>query len=110
MKVASINSFPKHTAFKSDNNQQSPKLTDIFYTKIRNTADMTDTVAVPRSIFKGYLGFTAGTALTSLAMAFKSNKYANRTLNVFGTLGIIYGTFSFVRPYIFKNVNGVSAK
>ncbi len=91
-------------------NTNEPKKHDFlnqFHERAKNSADMTDTVVVPRTIFKGYLGFMAGTALLTLGNVF--NKYAkfSKTLNFAGALTSLYGTYSFVRPYIIKDCKGV---
>lgn len=85
------------------NNKRSTFL-DKFETSIRNSADLSDTIKVPRTIFKGYLAFMAGTALTTVA-AIAQKKYpkVSNTFNIISAGLIIYGTYSFVRPYIIKD-------
>ena len=63
--------------------------------------DLNDLVSVPRTIFKGYLCFTAGTALNSIAALIKQNKFS-KGLNIAGLLMSIYGTFNFVKPFLIK--------
>ena len=41
-----------------------------FHTATKNSADMTDTIVVPRTIFKGYLGIMTGTTLLSISGLF----------------------------------------
>lgn len=83
--------------------------TDNFYTKIKNSADMTDTVSVPRTVFKGYLAFMGGAFLTTIGANISNyNKALSTGLNIAGLVSMIYGTFSFVRPYIFKDIKGVT--
>ncbi len=82
---------------------QKKKFTDKFIDYTKNSADMNDTVIVPRTIFKGYLGFMAGTTLTSLGAVFKKYGKLSRTLNTFGILTCLYGTWAFVRPFIIKD-------
>lgn len=91
---------------KIDQPVQKNGLIDRFETKMINSADLNDTVKVPRTIFKGYLAFFAGTALTTIAAIAKNKhkKIAN-TLNIASALILTYGTFSFVRPYIIKGAN-----
>lgn len=98
--------FTNTSNCKAENNnvQKSDKkrsFLDKFETSMRNSADLNDTVQVPRTIFKGYLAFMAGAALSTLALIAKNNHLKN-TLNVASTGLIIWGTFSFVRPYIIK--------
>ena len=95
------------TNFK--NNTENQKFTDKFYANTRNAADMNDTVVVPRTIFKGYLGFMAGTTMTSLGALAKNNAI-KKTLNIAGLLTCLYGTWSFVRPFVVKDTPGVSKK
>ena len=41
---------------------------------VKNSADMNDTITVPRTIFKGYLGVMAGTTLLTLGGLMKNPK------------------------------------
>ncbi len=86
------------------------KLTDKFYTNIKNTSDMTDTVSVPRTVFKGYLGFMSGSFLGAISQIVGAKKPSklSKGLNIAGIGLMIYGTFAFVRPYIFKDIKGVT--
>ncbi len=86
------------------------KFTDKFYTRNKNAADMNDTVIVPRTIFKGYLGFMAGTTMTALAQLAKNQKWLSIPLNTAGILTCLYGTWAFVRPYVIKDAPGVAHK
>lgn len=79
------------------------RFTDKFQNHVKNSADMNDTVVVPRTIFKGYLAFMAGTTLTSLGLILKNSKWLNKTLNVTGILACLYGTWAFVRPFVLKD-------
>lgn len=82
-----------------------------FHTKVKNSADMTDTIVVPRTIFKGYLGIMTGTTLATLGtLVNKKLPKVSKTLSVSGLLLSLYGTFSFVRPYVIKNAKGVETK
>lgn len=90
------------------NTQQTPqtsvkkKFTDNFQTKLRNSADMSDCISVPRTIFKGYLGIMFGTTLASIA-GFTKNKTLKTSL-MLGSAGLsTYGTWAFARPYVLKN-------
>lgn len=81
------------------------KFTDRFQNHIKNSADMNDTVVVPRTIFKGYLAFMAGTTLTSIGLLFKNKPNINKALNITGLLTCLYGTWAFVRPFVIKDKN-----
>ena len=81
--------------------EYKPDILDIFSEKVVNKKDINDMVTVPRTIFKGYLCFTAGTALNSIAALIKQNKFS-KGLNIAGLLMSIYGTFNFVQPFLIK--------
>lgn len=94
---------------------------DKFTTGIQNSADLNDTVEVPRTIFKGYLSFMAGTALMTAGSFLKRTKTIEKALedgakeiitktrtlpkvlNILGLIIATFGTFSFVRPYLIKD-------
>lgn len=78
-----------------------PDLLDIASEKIINKRDITDTVTMPRAIFKGYLCFTAGTAINAIAGMLKNDK-AKKGLGIAGSLISILGTFNFVKPFLIK--------
>ncbi len=93
----------------STNKVSNCGLLDKIHENTRNTADMTDTVVVPRTIFKGYLGIMTGTTLVTLSGIVnkaKSPKLYKGTLGA-GLLTSMYGTWAFVRPYILKDAKGV---
>ena len=75
------------------------------YTK--NSADMNDTIIVPRTIFKGYLGIMAGTTLVTLAGLVNKAKHPKlfKGTMASGLLASMYGTWAFVRPFILKDKN-----
>lgn len=80
---------------------------DKFYTNVKNSADMTDTIVLPRTIFKGYLGIMIGTALITLGDFINKPKAISKGLKI-GGLGLsTYGTWAFVRPFIVKDAKGV---
>lgn len=81
-----------------------PDLLDIASEKIVNKRDITDTVTMPRAIFKGYLCFTAGTAINAIAGMLKNDK-AKKGLGIAGSLISILGTFNFVKPFLIKDKN-----
>lgn len=91
------------------NGQQHQKITDRFYSNVKNSADMNDTVVVPRTIFKGYLALMAGTTMTALASFSKSSRI-KKTLNISGLITCLYGTWAFVRPFVVKDAPGVAKK
>lgn len=82
---------------------KKPSALDKFETEIKNSADMDDTIRIPRTIFKGYLAFTASTSFLTVAMiAAKKHPNLSAVFNILSAASVIYGTFSFVRPYIFN--------
>ena len=92
--------------------QERKTFLDKFQEKVKNSADLTDTIVVPRTIFKGYLGIMTGTTLVTLAGLVdksKSPKIFNATMTT-GVLTSMYGTWAFVRPYIVKGAKGVQTK
>ena len=64
-----IQTIPNYSSFTSSNKS----FLDRIHENTRNSADMTDTIVVPRTIFKGYLGIMAGTTLVTLAGITKQN-------------------------------------
>ena len=99
------------TAQAPVNNEQQSKKVDLlkgFETKVKNSCDMNDTIEVPRTIFKGYLSFMIGTALGALNGLIKEgekgqNKKIKTVLAAASTLISLFGTWSFVRPYVIKD-------
>lgn len=79
-----------------------------FHTATKNSADMTDTIVVPRTIFKGYLGIMCGTTLATIGtlLASKMQK-TSKVLSISGLLLSLYGTYAFVRPFVIKDAPGV---
>lgn len=106
MHITPINNL----TFSSTTQSSAAKKNDLlalFHEKTKNSADMTDTVVVPRTIFKGYLAFMAGTTLTSLGAILKEHKNIAKTFNIAGLLTCLYGTYAFVRPFVIKDAKGV---
>lgn len=83
---------------------------DKFQNSVKNSADMTDTIIVPRTIFKGYLGIMIGTALATLGAFIPKPKALSTALKVSGLGVSTYGTWAFVRPFIIKDAKGVEHK
>lgn len=79
----------------------------MFHDKAKNSADMTDSILVPRTIFKGYLGIMTGTTLLTLSSLIGKHPKISKPLGIVGTLTSLYGTWAFVRPYIIKDSKGV---
>ncbi|MBQ8886667.1 MAG: hypothetical protein IJY61_03105 [Candidatus Gastranaerophilales bacterium] len=79
--------------------EYKPDILDICSEKIINKRDITDTVTMPRAIFKGYLCFTAGTAINAISGMLKKGK-TSKVLGIAGSLISILGTFNFVKPFL----------
>lgn len=88
---------------KNGNRETKCNFLDNFQTKVKNSADMNDTIVVPRTIFKGYLGIMTGTTLLTLGSILTKYPKLSKPLSVAGALTSFYGTWAFVRPYIFKS-------
>ena len=72
---------------------------------------MNDTIKVPRTIFKGYLAFFTSTTLMALGGFCKKGKFMAKTFNISSALAALYGTYAFVRPYLFRqSANPVQQK
>ena len=83
-------------------NEKKSSYLDNFQTRVINSSDLTDTIVVPRTIFKGYLGIMLGTSLATLGAFLSKPKKLSQALKL-GGLGLsTYGTWAFVRPYIVK--------
>lgn len=87
---------PENSAAKKE---LKPDILDICSEKIINNKDITDTVTMPRAIFKGYLCFTAGTAINAIAGMIKKGKLS-KGLSIAGSLISVVGTFNFVKPFL----------
>ena len=103
MQVNKIQSGSVFCAQNNENHSAGRKLLDNFQTKVRNSADLNDTIIVPRTIFKGYLGIMTGTTLLTLGSLLTKHPKISKPLSITGVLTSLYGTWAFVRPYILKN-------
>lgn len=106
MKISTIS----NQYFRGASNNKKETFLEKFHTKTKNSADMTDTIVVPRTIFKGYLGIMVGTTLVTLGGLFNKHPKTNKTLMGAGLLASLYGTWAFVRPFIIKDAPGVETK
>ena len=75
---------------------------DIISDKFASKRDVYDTVTMPRAIFKGYLCFTAGTAINAIAGMLKKTNFS-KVLGITSSLISIYGTYNFVKPFLVRN-------
>ena len=82
-------------------NEYKPDFFDKICEKVVNKRDINDMVTTPRAIFKGYLCFTAGTAINSIAALIKKPNIS-KYLNIAGSIISIYGTYNFVKPFLIK--------
>ena len=102
MQVSAIPSVNFKSNTETGKDSPKTKFTDNFQTKLRNSADMSDCISVPRTIFKGYLGIMIGTSLGSIASLLKPSK-TKKAVAAAGIVTALYGTWAFVRPYILKD-------
>lgn len=93
--------------FSGSTNNKKETFLEKFHSRTKNSADMTDTIVVPRTIFKGYLGIMSGTTLVTLGGLFNKHPKVNKSLMTAGLLTSLYGTWAFVRPFIVKDAPGV---
>lgn len=87
---------------KSDSDNYKPDILDFLSEKVVNKNDLNDMVTTPRAIFKGYLCFTAGTMLSTIAGFIKKEKISN-PIKIIGVIISILGTYNFVKPYLIRN-------
>ncbi len=109
MRIARIstNNFTSSTTQVNKPNENSTDFLKMFHDKAKNSADMTDSILVPRTIFKGYLGIMAGTTLLTLSSFTGKHPKISKPLGIIGALTSLYGTWAFVRPFIVKDAKGV---
>ena len=99
-----------HQNFGIEQQKKTKSFLDRIHENTKNSADMNDTIVVPRTIFKGYLGIMAGTTFMTLGGLLNGKKHpkASKFLTASGLLTSLYGTWAFVRPFIIKDAPGVS--
>lgn len=109
MKVANITSAPH---FYGNNSNRKNGFLDNLHSHVKNSADMTDTIVVSRTIFKGYLGIMTGTTLVTLGGLVNQAKHPKlfKGIMATGLLTSLYGTWAFVRPFVLKDAKGVATK
>ena len=96
--------------FSGTSNGKKETFLEKFHSFTKNSADMTDTILVPRTIFKGYLGIMTGTTLVTLGGLVNKTKHPKlfKGTMAAGLLTSLYGTYAFVRPFIIKDAPGVA--
>ena len=111
MLVSKINiTNTKYPVFENVNQEKKETFLEKFHSCAKNSADMTDTILVPRTIFKGYLGIMLGTTLVTLGGLFNKHIKTKTALMTTGLIASLYGTYAFVRPFIIKDTPGVAVK
>ena len=107
MRIAKITNL---THFNGTRQDKKETFLEKFHSCTKNSADMTDTIVVPRTIFKGYLGIMAGTTLVTLGGLVNKTKHSKlfKGTMAAGLLSSLYGTYAFVRPFIIKDAPGVA--
>ena len=103
IQTSDISFGTKQLEAKPESKKEDKRILSNIDKYVKNSADMNDTITVPRTIFKGYLGVMAGTSLITLGSLIKkpTNAFA-RILKIAGTLASLYGTYAFVRPFLIK--------
>ena len=114
MKIIAVTPSFKQTS-SPDNTEKNlknkkEKFLEKFYTAAKNSADMTDTIVVPRTIFKGYLGIMTGTTLLTVGGLLAKMEKTSKVLSIAALAISLYGTYAFVRPFIIKDAPGVAKK
>lgn len=96
------------SAYNFTSSARSKSWLDRIHENTKNSADMTDSIVVPRTIFKGYLGIMAGTTVVTLGGLVNRVKHPNifKGTMAAGLLTSFYGTWAFVRPFIIKDAKG----
>lgn len=109
MRITKItaNNFTSSKPQEPKKGETSTDFLKMFHDKAKNSADMTDSILVPRTIFKGYLGIMAGTTLLTLSSFTGKHPKISKPLGIIGALTSLYGTWAFVRPFIVKDAKGV---
>ena len=79
--------------------EYKPDIIDICSQKIINNRDLTDTVTIPRHLFKGYFCLTVGTTINAISGMLK-NKNVSKGMTIAGSLISIFGTYNFVKPFL----------
>ncbi len=109
MRITKIttNNFTSSSKPQETSDKNSTDVLKMFHDKAKNSADMTDSILVPRTIFKGYLGIMTGTTLLTLSSFTSKFSKISKSLGILGALTSLYGTWAFVRPFIVKDAKGV---
>lgn len=105
MKIQPISNY----GFTASEKSKKGSFLDRIHENTKNSADMMDSIVVPRTIFKGYLGIMTGTTLVTLGGLINREKHPklNKGTMLAGLLTSLYGTWAFVRPFILKDAKGV---
>lgn len=105
MRIQQLNTY----SFKGTEGNKKGSFLDKIHENTKNSSDMTDTIVVPRTIFKGYLGIMTGTTLVTLGGLINRAKHPKlfKGTMAAGLLTSLYGTWAFVRPFIIKDAKGV---
>lgn len=107
MKIAKITVNPIFNG-QQDRQTKTRSFLDKIHEHTKNSSDMTDTIVVPRTIFKGYLGIMAGTTLATIGSLITPKlPKTGKALSITGLISSLYGTYAFVRPFIIKDTAGV---
>lgn len=93
---------PPASSPKEQPSQYPPSMFDKIMEKVVNKRDLQDTVTVPRSIFKGYLGIMMGTTILTLGSFIPKLPKTSNLLKIAGLVISAIGTFDFVKPFFIR--------
>lgn len=79
-----------------------PTMFDRVMEKVVNKRDIQDTVTMPRTIFKGYLGIMTGTSLLTIGANMTKLLKTSKALRIAGLILAAIGTFEFVKPFMIR--------
>ena len=93
MRITKIttNNFTSSSKPQETSDKNSTDVLKMFHDKAKNSADMTDSILVPRTIFKGYLGIMTGTTLLTLSSFTSKFSKISKSLGILGALTSLYG-------------------
>ncbi len=94
---------PPASSPKEQTSQYPPSMFDKVMDKVMgnvvNKRDIQDTVTVPRSIFKGYLGIMMGTTILTIGSFIPKLPKTSNLLKIAGLVISAIGTFDFVKMF-----------
>jgi len=102
MNMVNPNSNKPANPQKAQTSQYPPTMFDKIMEKVVNKRDLQDTVTVPRSIFKGYLGIMMGTTILTIGSFIPKLPKTSNLLKIAGLVISAIGTFDFVKMFLVR--------